>query len=238
MAQARSHLDEATRPANPHHPGGGSAPGDGRARSGRPRDERSHQAILDATMALLSEIGYARLTIEGVASRAGTGKGTIYRRWSSKGALVVEAISGPFCPIATGRWTVHLGPLPDHGSLRADLVAFAERVTWAMTVPPAREVLPGLAMDCGRDPGLAAAFRHFVAGPKRVRMTEVLERAAARGEARAGVDVDLLCDSLVGPVLYRAYLSGQPVDRPFLERLVDQVLPSITPGATYGECGA
>jgi AcrR family transcriptional regulator len=229
MVQSRSRLGEAARLVrsvrSTTQPGSPAAPA--RPRLGRPRDERSHQAIIDATMTLLSEIGYARLTIEGVASRAGAGKGTIYRRWSSKGALVVEAISGPFCPIATGRWTIHLGPLPDHGSLRADLLAFAERITWAMTVPLAREVLPGLAMDCSRDPQLAAAFRHFVAGPKRIRMTEVLARAVARGEARPDVDVDLLCDSLVGPVLYRAFLSGQPVDRPFLERLVDQVLPSI-----------
>jgi AcrR family transcriptional regulator len=233
MVQSPSHLGEATRPVRPVRSTmeSSSPPDPARPRLGRPRDERSHQAILDATMTLLSEIGYARLTIEGVASRAGTGKGTIYRRWSSKGALVVEAISGPFCPIATGKWTIHLGPLPDHGSLRADLLAFAERITWAMTVPLAREVLPGLAMDCSRDPQLAAAFRRFVAGPKRIRMTEVLARAAARGEARPDVDVDLLCDSLVGPVLYRAYLSGQPVDRPFLERLVDQVLPSIRASA-------
>jgi AcrR family transcriptional regulator len=229
MVTSRSHFGGTTRPVRPMRSVDSGSGGTARPRTGRPRDERSHQAILDATMALLSEIGYARLTIEGVAQRAGTGKGTIYRRWSSKGALVVEAISGPFCPIATGKWTIHLGPLPDHGGLRGDLLAFAERITWAMTVPTAREVLPGLAMDCSHDPQLAAAFRRFVAGPKRVRMTEVLARAVARGEARPDVDVDLLCDSLVGPVLYRAYLSGQSVDRPFLERLVDQALPSISP---------
>src|SRR5262245_53637837 len=78
-----------------------------RRQGGRPRDERAHQLILDATLELLWQIGYAAMTIEGVAAHAGVGKTTIYRRWPSKGALVVEAISGPICPIATGKWTIH-----------------------------------------------------------------------------------------------------------------------------------
>src|SRR4051794_23872567 len=82
-------------------------------RPGRPRDARHDEAILEATMALLSEAGYARLTIDGVAARAGVGRPTIYRRWPSKPALVVAALlHAPQIQV----------PHADTGSLRADLI--------------------------------------------------------------------------------------------------------------------
>jgi AcrR family transcriptional regulator len=195
-----------------------------RPRPGRPRDARVHQAILDTTLEMLSEIGYGHLTIEGVAARAGVGKGTIYRHWPSKGALVVEAISGPICPIATGKWTVRLGPWEDAGSLRADLITFVERVVYALTSPMAGETLPGLAMDLNQDMHLADAFRSFIVQPKRERIAEVLQRARDRGELHGEVDVNLLCDMLVGPLIYRTLLTGQPVDA---EGLVDRVLCTL-----------
>jgi len=200
-----------------------------RPRPGRPRDARVHQAILDTTLQMLSEIGYGRLTIEGVAAQAGVGKGTIYRHWPSKGALVVESISGPQCPIATGKWTVRLGTLPDCGSLRADLVCFVQRVAYAFSVPLAAETLPGLALDLAQDEDLAEAFRAFVVQPKRERIGEVLNLARARGELDAAINVDvkLLCDMLVGPILYRSFLTGDPTDEAAASHLVDTVLQSL-----------
>jgi len=204
-----------------------------RRQGGRPRDERAHQLILDATLELLWEVGYAAMTIEGVAAHAGVGKTTIYRRWPSKGALVVEAISGPICPIATGKWTIHLGPLPDTGSLRGDLLTFVERVNYAFNAPLASRTLPGLAADLAADTDLARAYREAVVKPKRLRIAEVLQRAKARGELHAAADVELLCDLLVGPLLYRALLTGEPVDHAAAEALVDSVLRGLgmPPGA-------
>ena len=225
MVQARSHLDENVTLTGRPRPDR-QEPVE-RPRPGRPRDERVHQAILDTTFDLLSEIGYARLTIEGVASRARVGKGTIHRHWTSKGALVVEAISGPLCPIESGKWTMRLGTLPDTGSLRGDLVTFVERVNYAFTAPLAAETLPGLAMDLNQDEELAKAFRSFIVQPKRERVAEVLRRARDRGELRGEVDADLLCDMLVGPVMHRALLTGQPVDTRVAGELVDRVLRSL-----------
>jgi AcrR family transcriptional regulator len=200
-----------------------------RPRPGRPRDARVHQAILDTTLELLGEMGYSRLTIEGVAARAGVGKGTIYRHWPSKGALVVETIAAPVCPIATGRWTVRLGPLPDGGGLRADLICFVQRVNYAFNAPLAAETLPGLATDLQQDAELLEMFRSFIVQPKRERLAEVIELAKKRGEvdADAEVDVGLLCDMLVGPLLYRSMLTGQPTDDEATEMLVDQVMRSL-----------
>jgi AcrR family transcriptional regulator len=226
----------------PPSPGTGHAPvpEPERRHGGRPRDERAHQLILDATLALLWEVGYAAMTIEGVAAHAGVGKTTIYRRWPSKGALVVEAISGPICPIATGKWTIHLGPLPDTGSLRNDLLTFVERVNYAFTAPLASRTLPGLAADLATDSDLARAYREAVVRPKRLRIAEVLQRATARGELHALADVDLVCDLLVGPLLYRSMLTGEGLDQATAEGLVDNVLRGlgIAPEATLAKAGA
>jgi AcrR family transcriptional regulator len=224
VVQSRSHLETTTVVVRPrpveHEP-------TERPRPGRPRDERVHQTILDTTLAMLSEIGYGRLTIEGVAARAGVGKGTIYRHWPSKGALVVEAISGPHCPIATGKWTIRLGELPDGGCLRADLMCFVQRVGYAFTVPLAAETLPGLALDLARDESLAEAFRSFVVQPKRERLADVVELARGRGELDGDVDVTLLSDLLVGPLLYRAFLTGGPLDEAAAATLVDTVMLTL-----------
>jgi AcrR family transcriptional regulator len=226
MVQARSHMEEAR---TVHRPRPGQPDPVERPKPGRPRDAKVHQAILDTTLEMLSDIGYSRLTIEGVAARAGVGKGTIYRHWPSKGAVVVEAISGPLCPIATGKWTVRLGPLPDCGSLRDDLICFVQRVTFAFNAPLAAETLPGLAMDLNQDADLAAAFRGAVVAPKRERLAEIVDLARKRDELLDDVDVDvsMLCDMLVGPVLYRAMLTCEPSDDVSIAGLVDNVLRTL-----------
>src|ERR1700676_1081643 len=114
-------------------------------RRGRPRSEHSHRAILDAANALLDERGLADLTIDEVAQRAGVGKATIYRRWPSKGTLVFEAFSADF---------LARQPLPDTGSLRADLLAALRG--WVKTVrgTVTGRTLVGLIAEVQRDPGL------------------------------------------------------------------------------------
>jgi AcrR family transcriptional regulator len=206
-------------------------PGAGRIqRPGRPRDPRSYQAILEATISLLLDVGYLRFAIEGVASRAGVGKGTIYRHWASRGALIIEAITSPACEVATGgAWSMRPGPLPDTGTLRGDLLAFLEALTPALTDPPAKEILPGLAADLVRNPELAQTMRTRIIEPQRRALAQLVRRAVAAGQARPDVDVNLLCEALLGPVCYRAYLVGQPVDRAMLVSLVDQLLPAVSP---------
>src|SRR5436190_20339068 len=98
-----------------HNDGGGDEPG--QRRPGRPRDPSYDKAILDATLEILFDRGYAGLTIDGVAARTGLGRPTIYRRWSSKPALVIAALAQ----------SVGVSPAPDTGSLRKDLLAYQRR---------------------------------------------------------------------------------------------------------------
>jgi AcrR family transcriptional regulator len=181
---------------------------------GRPRDARAHQAIVDATLDLLASQGYARLTIEAIAARAGVGKTTIYRRWSSKGSLVIEAISG----------LLHLGPTVDTGDTRADLAAFLKAVVAALATPLVGGTIPGLTNDMAVDPGVAGPFRGFLVDPERARLKTILDRAEARGELAPGTDREMLLDMLVGPVLWRALITGRTLDAGVAERIVDKVV--------------
>jgi AcrR family transcriptional regulator len=184
------------------------------ARPGRPRDARAHQAIVDATLDLLGSQGYARLTIEAIAARAGVGKTTIYRRWSSKGPLVIEAISGLF----------QLGPMVDTGDTRRDLSAFLKAVVSALAAPLALGTIPGLTNDMAADPEVAGRFRDFVVEPNRARLRAILDRAEARGELSPDSDRELILDMLVGPALWRALITGAALDAGVAERIVDKVV--------------
>jgi AcrR family transcriptional regulator len=185
--------------------------------TGRPRDPRAHQAILDAVLELLHEGGYGRVTVEAIAGRAHVGKSTIYRRWSSKGPLVVEAL---------GRM-LHLGPAVDTGDVRQDLQALLRRVVGVVGQPLLTLSIPGLVADLGADPDLAAAFRQTFIDPKRARVALLLDQAVARGQLDPGVDAELVTDLLVGPVLWRAILTGAPLDEGFISGLVDHVTRGI-----------
>ena len=107
-------------------------------------------------MALVAERGYAGVTKEGVAARAGVGRTTIYRWWPSKGAVVLEALRGIFEVEA-----------PDSGDTRGDLVAYARGVAETLTAPTYGATVPGLAADLARDPELAADFRRLCVAPTR-----------------------------------------------------------------------
>jgi AcrR family transcriptional regulator len=182
----------------------------------RRRNARSHRAILDATRELVAEVGYGQLTIEGVAARAGVGKATVYRWWSSKGALVIDAMSN-------GR----TGPLPtDSGDLRTDLINAVLRVIHVLTDSPEGAVIPELAAELVRDPALAAQFREQILRPRRSIVTEIVRKAVDRGELPPDVDVELLLDVFAGAVFYRHVVSGEPVT----ERLADQLVALLLDG--------
>jgi len=184
------------------------------ARPGRPRDARAHRAIVDATIHLLTSQGYAKVTIEAIAARAGVGKTTIYRRWSSKGPLVIEAISE----------LIHLGPMVDTGDIRKDLAAFLKAVVAALASPLVGGTIPGLTNDMAFDPEVAGPFRDFVVAPTRARLQAILDRAAARGGLPPGTDRELILDMLVGPVLWRALITGTRLDAGLAEHIVDKIV--------------
>jgi len=180
-------------------------------RPGRPRSSASHRAILDATLDLLGEVGFHRLSIEGIAARAGVGKTTIYRRWSTKEQVVVEALRG-------------LQPrfvLPDTGDLWRDVNTL---IAESFDDQPAGKHLIGLLSDGARPEFRELYWTHFVA-PRRRLMLERLERARERGELRDDVDLEVLIDLVSGAGMYRLLL--QPPAEPFgdyLRRAAEVVL--------------
>ncbi|MCV7099554.1 TetR/AcrR family transcriptional regulator [Mycobacterium palustre] len=158
---------------------------------GRPRDPRIDAAVLCATVELLAETGYAGLSVAAIATRAGTSKPAIYRRWPSKAHLVHEAVF----PIGAAT------AIPDTGSLRDDLREMVCRTTDFLSTPAARSALPGLVGEMAADPTLHSAllerFADVIAGG----LAERLDKAAARGEARADVTAAELAEAVAGLTL-------------------------------------
>ncbi len=164
---------------------------------GRPRSEDAHRAILAATLTLLDELGYAGLTIEAVAARAGVGKSTIYRRWSSKVDLVAAALHeiGPHVPPA------------DTGSLPGDLAAFRQRQVENVAGGPLPRVAPQLLAEAITDDELHDAVIREGIAPVRSALRHMFTRAVERGELPENLDVELAVDLVHGTVIYRLMLT-------------------------------
>jgi AcrR family transcriptional regulator len=166
-------------------------------RPGRPRSPEAHAAILRAALELAVEGGLRGLSMEAIAARAGVGKATIYRRWKSKEELFVEAIA-----------SIALNPeVPDTGSVRGDFEAASAAAVGRMA-PEAFRVLPRLMADAADDPELLEALQAALVRPRRAAIGAVLRRGIERGELRADIDVDLISDMLMGPLIARVLLSG------------------------------
>jgi AcrR family transcriptional regulator len=181
---------------------------------GRPRSVRSHAAILDATLGLLTEIGYRRLTIEGVAARARVGKSTIYRWWPSKCRLVLEAVGT--------RITVR--PVPLTGDSRTDLRAAVQAAFDGIEHSPLGDVVTGLAVDLLQDADAAADFQAILR-TRQEPVARMLDDMARRGDLPSDVDAALLHDVYVGTMFYRALLG-----RPRTPRVVDQLVDLLLDG--------
>ncbi|MBB3329100.1 TetR/AcrR family transcriptional regulator [Microlunatus antarcticus] len=201
-----------------------SYPSESRA-PGRPRDPAREAAILEAVLALVSEVGYARLSMEAVARRAGASKATVYRRWATKRDLVVAAVkAGP----ASAELVV------DTGSLRGDLLALCEHLLRTLRSSEGGLVL-GLLQAGLEDPELCRLLEETVGPTGAALPPEVLDRAVARGEVPENAD-PFAFEEVTGSVLILRVLNGLPVDQAYLEHLVDAVLlPALarpTPVAT------
>lgn len=183
-------------------------------RRGRPRDARCDQAILQATLDMLIEGGAANLSIDGVAARAGVGKATIYRRWSSKEALVLDAIHTDDTIIAT----------PDSGSLRGDLELYYDSLIHRFDASEGSDVLPHLIEAACYDPEVRVSLDAYISSRQKP-VRALLQRAQQRGEIRPGTDLTVMVDVLIGPTLYRRLLTGGRIDRTFVRKLLDIVLP-------------
>jgi len=190
-------------------------------RQGRPRDPAINDAILNAARQLLTEVGYPRLTMEGVAARAGVQKPTLYLRYPTKPALVFAAAFGKTAAIAD----------PETGSLVDDLTIAYQWLIDELTAPEARAALPGLMADMATDPDGAQLVRSLVIAPEYGRVRDRLERAIHHGEIRADADLELAIDALIGTALVRSAILDHPVDRTFTARTVEMILTALRPSA-------
>lgn|SRR5579872_2878312 len=193
--------------------------GSGKRPPGRPRSEKARRAILQSTLGLLSKNGFADLTIEAVAGRAGVGKATVYRWWPNKGALIADA----FASSTTRRLR-----FPDTGSVYTDMSRQMRQVAKVFRSRHGRIVAAILAAGQS-DKDLIAAFRERFLWPRRREAYATLERGIRRGELRKDVDQDLLLDSLYGPIYMRFLIQHDRLTPEFVDRLCSLVLSGARP---------
>lgn len=201
----------------------GRPPGGAVAPRGRPRSSAADGAIRDATIELLTEVGYASLTMSGVAARAGVSTATLYRRWRSKLDLVIAVLRGRAQEV----------PVPDTGSLRGDCRAvLRDALKGRRETPGGSALVAGLVGEIRRDPELADAVRRSLIAPRRATLAAMLARAEQRGELRPGLDYELIIDLLFGPLQLRWLLTGQPVTERVADDLADLVVAAVGPPPT------
>jgi len=182
-----------------------------------PRVVRSKASILEACAELISEEGFSGVSIEAVAARSGAAKTTIYRHWASRAALLIDAV---------GSCADEPVPAPDSGSLHDDLVAVLGRLARKLADEGWCSTMRSLADAAGRDPELGRLHAATVAERRRP-LTDVIERAVARGDLPAGLDVERAVAVLAGPLFYRAMVSRERLDEDFVAWVVESALPCL-----------
>lgn len=187
-----------------------------RGRLDRSRDP----AILDAALAVVSENGYDAANMNDIAARAGVGKAAIYRRWSSKAALVTDALI---------YWRPDLltQDAPDTGSLASDLDALIERVGHNDDDAVPNDLVLRVALQAAHDPDLAAAVDDLVLVKGRGLVAKILAHAVARGEISADRDWSMVADVVLAMGLLQV-IRGQSADAGFVRQVIDAlVLPAV-----------
>lgn len=177
-----------------------------------------------ATLELIEQKGYLGLSIEGIAARAGVGKQTIYRWWSSKAALTIEAYSQ--------KNTDYLQP-PDTGSVKSDLELLLTAIFTRISAPPSSHVLTGLVAELQNNPALAEQFHAVFLKGRRELVIDLITKGVARGEVDPDTDMEIAADSLFGPMWYRLLIRHTPLDQNFAKQLVRQTLAGIALSSQY-----
>ena len=189
-------------------------------KSGRPRSEDADKAIIEATLDLLAEVGVGGMSIESIASRAGVGKTTIYRRWSDKESLICDAmvaLKGP-------------PPQPSGATLRDDLIELGDAAARGRESARRRKLYACFVGEMSRHPTLMERYRQTVIKPRRDVIRGVLDRAAQRGELRADLDVEFMIDLVTAPQMHWALQNpDKDLTRELIEHFVDGVLDGLRP---------
>lgn len=187
------------------------------ARPGRKRDHTRDGAILDAAIDVLGEVGYAGLTMDAVAATARAGKATVYRRWSSKEELVLDAVARLKLSQAD------VDPLPDTGTVREDLIALFKPDSVEREERRNR-AMAGLASMLSHHSIFAEAAHSALVDPWADAHRLLMRRAVDRGEIPASADIETICQVLPTMAAYRAIVQRKPFDRDFLVSSIDVVI--------------
>ncbi|MBL3666532.1 TetR/AcrR family transcriptional regulator [Streptomyces sp. M2CJ-2] len=194
-------------------------------RTGRPRSAAADTAILAATREALVELGWSKLTLGDVASRAGVAKTTLYRRWAGKNELVVDAVAELFDELE----------LPDRGSLAADIEGVVLQLAALLSRPEARCGLMAAVAESTLDEALRERIRTSIVQRQKRLVHTGRARAQTRGElppdpdpAEAARTVDLIFDMVAGAVVHRTLVSGRPADEEWVHDLTRVLLTGLT----------
>jgi len=178
-------------------------------------------AVLEAVFDLLAEVGYERMTIEEVAARAGVHKTTVYRRWSSKPELVLDA---------TRAFSEETIPIPDTGTLEGDLRMLGRGVVATIGADPGARRSMSIIAAAAATGELMDAMHAFWEG--RLALTApIVKRAIDRGDVPPGTEPNLVIESLIGPLWIRLLMTGEPIDSGFSDRLATAVAAGFRPGS-------
>jgi AcrR family transcriptional regulator len=159
------------------------------------------EAIRAAVFEELAAVGYARMSIEGIARRAGVGKTAVYRRWRSKLHLVLDVVSA---------LAVQGLPVPDTGSLEGDLRLLYEFTSRALRHPIASQIIPDLQAEAARSPEIAEAMQKALREGQDGVASKIVVAAAERGEISGDLDRDLALDLISGPLYWRSVVIRSP----------------------------
>ncbi|MFI7275709.1 TetR/AcrR family transcriptional regulator [Streptomyces sp. NPDC049879] len=192
-------------------------------RRGRPRAAGTDLAILRAARELLVERGYARLSMEGVAARAGVGKPTVYRRWPSKGALVADAVRSVPVPQDADPGA---GPA-DTGDVEADLRGWLRAVAAVTTAPDHAALVLALTAAAAENPDDAASLYRRLSGPQHEALVARLRAGADAGQLRPDADLEAVADALTGALLYQLLTGNAAQAERRSSALLDTLLTGI-----------
>ena len=187
---------------------------------GRPRSERARRAILQAANELLEGEGFAAVTVEAIAERAGVSKATVYRWWPNRAAVVMDGF------LSTVSSEV---PFPHTGHAREDIRIHMRRLAEAFSGKMGRTVA-ALIAEGQTDPELAEALRSRWLSVRRAEAREILELGIERGELRDDIDLEVAVDVLYGPIYYRMLVGHAPLEGDFADALADHIFSGLAAG--------
>jgi AcrR family transcriptional regulator len=178
------------------------------------------ETIMRATLDLAREVGYSKLSIEGVAARAGVGKHTIYRRWPSKGLLFLDALLTYNEPVLD---------IPDTGDVMADFCRQVHAVVDLLAIPPWGPLYQDLVGEAQHDPAVAAALNERFIRPQTEKTIARLRTAQELGQISADFDLELGMAILSGPLYFTFLITQEPISHDYVDRVYEALFAGMTP---------